>query len=195
LSTEPTFTGLFDDEPPAAGNDSDTLAELLDDAPEPVSTDRALMERAPGEIVEAPRRAKYTPDLARQIIEHVRAGNTITQTCATFDITRQSLRAWAKKYPEFGTEFEKARLDGIDHLAESTLEAIRTEESPHRARVLFEAVKWLCSVGRPRKYSDRLMMDIQQTIDVKGAVELAEARRRAMLQRESIDVEPVEVVG
>lgn len=193
---EAPWRDLFD-EPTAdsadelLANPARGLADILGDPP-PVATDQELTERSPG-AVEPSGRGKYSPETALQIIEHVRAGNTVTSTCQKYGMTRQTLRAWSKKYPEFGRELEKARLDGVDHMAEAMLELVKSEESPHRARVIFEAVKWLCSVGRPRKYSERLMLDVQQTLDVRGAVELADARRRAMLQRDPIDVESVEV--
>jgi len=171
------FAGLFDPEP------ATPAGEVLPTPPDAPTTKP---------IAQAPRAAltkAYDVNTARELIEFVRSGATIKKACEQFNLSRKVLRAWAKARPEFAEEFERAKQDGIDHLAESALEQIANEQSPQRARVQLDAVKWLASVGNPAKYSEKLQMNVTHGLDVKGAVELAEARRRAMLKREPIEGE------
>jgi hypothetical protein len=91
--------------------------------------------------------------------------------------------------PELRGRYDEAAEDRADALAEQ-VEAIADEEIPAdldgpsksawiaRQRLRFDARRWASSKLSPRRYGDKVLVDVEQRIDLRGAI--AEGERRAL---------------
>jgi hypothetical protein len=74
----------------------------------------------------------------------------------------------------------RARDTGLDTLVDELLEIARDESMQvDRARLLCDSIKWTASRRAPRRYGDRLDVNMTQTVDIAGA--LIDARKRSAL--------------
>lgn len=64
----------------------------------------------------------YTPDLAADVLDDLRAGIPLAETCRRLGISRTAVYQWRKANPEFDEQFAQAREIGFDQIAEETLE-------------------------------------------------------------------------
>ena len=55
-----------------------------------------------------PYNKKYTPELVKQLLTYIEAGNYITTACAAVGISQETYRAWKRRYPSFAEEASKA---------------------------------------------------------------------------------------
>ena len=68
---------------------------------------------------------KYKPEFCQMLLDHSKQGLSFEAFCAKIGVSRQTLKNWAEKYPEFGEAKEIALSNRIE-LAERTLWLITT---------------------------------------------------------------------
>lgn len=56
------------------------------------------------------RPSKYVPSNCEMVIELGKAGKSLAQMCAHFDISRQTIDNWAEAYPEFLEALSRAKM-------------------------------------------------------------------------------------
>lgn len=93
---------------------------------------------------------------------------------------------YKQHYPDFNNEFEQARQEGLEHLADGLMTAHDDHTDVQRARLRSDNAKWLLSKRKPSVYGDKVDIHVSQTIDITAA--LSEARSRALPSQEVIDV-------
>lgn len=98
---------------------------------------------------------------------------------------------YRQHYPDFTNNFEQARQEGLEHLADGLMTAHDEYTDVQRARLKSDNAKWLLSKRKPEIYGDKVDIHVSQTIDITAA--LTEARARAQIpapEQAVLDVTP-----
>jgi hypothetical protein len=85
---------------------------------------------------------------------------------------------YRQAYHDFANIFERARQEGLEHLADGLMTAHEDHIDVQRARLKSDNAKWLLSKRKPEIYGDKVDIHVSQTIDIGTA--LAEAKKRAL---------------
>ena len=85
---------------------------------------------------------------------------------------------------EFRDRVDRARLAGVESLAEDIVRIADTERDPNKAKVMIDARKWLASKLMPRKYGERLELtgDLGKATDGEVESQLAQLFRKAGIE-------------
>lgn len=78
--------------------------------------------------------------------------------------------------PAFAKEFADARFYGLEYLADGLIDIVDDYQDVQKARVKSENIRFLLSKRKPHVYGDRIDVNLNQTVDIKGALAEAEAR-------------------
>src|SRR5262249_22531912 len=97
---------------------------------------------------------------ADRVCVELRKGRTLRSITGEPDMpSRLTVLTWADKDPIFANQYARALADGIDELAELTVDEasvyIAQEDVP-AARVKLDARKWYLGKRAPKKYGDKL---------------------------------------
>lgn len=92
----------------------------------------------------------------------------------------------------FAARFARARATGHDEKAETLLTIPDEEPDVQKARLKSDNVKWFLAKLKPETYGDRIDLNVNQTVDIGGALADARARLLPTQQTEQIkDVQPL----
>lgn len=105
--------------------------------------------------------------------------SSIRNTLKELQITAYRFYEIIANDPQISDAYARAQLSRADILAEEILTIADTEHDPQKARNRIDARKWFASKMQPHKYGDRLDINMNSTVDVRGA--LTDARQRAAL--------------
>lgn len=85
---------------------------------------------------------------------------------------------WAIKhlFPDLYQELSSARHDGLENLADDLMTIADDEPDVQRARLKSDNTKWLLSKRKPEVYGDRIDLNVNNTVDLQGAIAAAKAR-------------------
>lgn len=90
-----------------------------------------------------------------------------------------------RAHPELGTSYDRAKLDGLEAMADETIaladEAAATPEAIAKARLQIDTRKWHLSKLAPKKYGDKL--------ELGGRIEIPVVRIRDMTGKKDDDEE------
>ncbi len=140
----------------------------------------------------------YTEEQKALAIEMAIDGETIGRIVDALCTTRKIFYMYRQQYPSFENAFARACQEGLDCIAEDMRDTARTETDVQRARLIVDTDKWILSKLKPSLYGDRIDVNINQTIDISGA--LKEARNRALPSANSntddmtIDITPIKKI-
>ena len=79
----------------------------------------------------------------------------------------------------YGAEYGRALDAGLDSLVDQLIDLCDTEENMALLRQKSDNIKWVAGKRGHQRYGDRLEVNLNQTIDLSGA--LIEARKRSVL--------------
>lgn len=107
----------------------------------------------------------YTLEKAAALCSRIADGNSLRSVCEADDMpSTQTHYVWMSKHPEYVEQYTRAKADSadadadrIENIAEKTLKG---EYDPAAARVAMNAYMWTAGKKRPRKYGDRLAVDV-----------------------------------
>ena len=104
----------------------------------------------------------YSLKLARSICERLADGVPMIAICAGHDMpTRQTVRVWETKKPDFSAMILEARKSGADALAEQCLAiAENVHGDVGRDRVRISTRMWLASKLAPRRYGTHVNAEV-----------------------------------
>jgi hypothetical protein len=148
----------------------------------------------------AGRPTHYTPTTAQLVCDMIADGFTMTEIAKCEGMpSRQAVEDWAAIVPAFGVALAHAREKQATAVAERGFaEAWREDLAPQdiaRARLRFDAARWLASVIDPARYGSRA--DLSVTVIDPVAAERAATQRAeivAALQRLA-KAEPLTIEG
>ena len=131
---------------------------------------------------------EITPDLADRICHLISAGMTVPKALAAVDVSKGLF--WSKHARDgaFRDAVYQARLMGIEALADEILEIADSRADPRHRAVQIEARKWLLTKLMPRRYGDKVDLNVtsQKEVERMTDAEIV-ARLKAIRGRDSAD--------
>lgn len=113
---------------------------------------------------------KYSKTIAEKICERIATGETLNAICLEPEMPSHTvIFKWFERYPDFKQSYENARILQADYFADEMVELKNlARENPANAsayRVAADILRWQASVRQPRKYGDKLEVDVNKKID------------------------------
>ena len=130
-----------------------------------------------------------------EIIEDVAEGTGLRAAIASRGATIRSFFSVLHTMPDLEAAYDLARKARAEVLVDEViLIADNLELNPIRARNQIDARKWYAAKMQPTKYGDRLDINVNQTVDISGALNDAKARvtRRISDARQVIEAQAIE---
>lgn len=149
------------------------------------------------------RPSTYSKELADRICEELALGKSMRTVCAQEDMpAMSSVFKWLREHSEFSEQYEKAKQESADAMAEEllyiadtpvmgevkTIKAdgsveIKQDEMLGHRRLQIDARKWLMAKMKPKKYGDKIDMTsdggkLGVTLSAEQAEQLIKARAR-----------------
>jgi hypothetical protein len=112
----------------------------------------------------------HTPAIARRICERLAAGDSLRTICQSKTMPAQStVRLWVVDDLEgFSAQYERSRNVGLDVVAD---DVIHIADNPGgdvaKARLRFDARRWYLSKLAPKRYGDRLDLNVDAKVEVR----------------------------
>ncbi len=104
-------------------------------------------------------------------------GRTIKEIAVKLGMSSAQFWKSRQQSPEWGIVFAQAREEGINNMVDKLDNIHETYHDVNRSRLASDNIKWKASKINARVYGDKLDVNINQTVDIGGA--LADARKRA----------------
>lgn len=140
---------------------------------------------------------KFTKEQLDLAIEMASAGEPLSKIIDAICTTKIGFWLYKEHNPDFVLRFERARQEGLEHLADELITIADDNLDVQRSRLKSDNYKWLLSKRKPAVYGDKIDINVNQTIDIGSA--LKEARSRALPQSstdtELIDVTPPKLIA
>ena len=124
----------------------------------------------------AGRPSDYTQDIADRLCEQLAEGVSMHRACEPDDMpSKRSVFRWLRTNEEFCHQYENAKAESADYLAEEMIEIaddgtndyitktnndgseyeVVNSEHIQRSRLRIDARKWIASKLKPKKYGDK----------------------------------------
>jgi hypothetical protein len=108
----------------------------------------------------------YDPEIGSEICDAISNGAALYKVCKVPGYpSLETAYNWLRESPDFAEKYALARELQQDRAADEIVEVARSEPDPQRARVLVDAIKWRASKLAPKKYGDRVDMNLTATIE------------------------------
>ncbi len=121
---------------------------------------------------------KYTQEQQDLAIELATNGEPLKRIIGEICSSEYEFFVYRQHNPEFAAEFECARQEGLEHIADGLITIADDYQDVQRGRLKSDNAKWLLSKRKPSIYGDKVDIHVSQTIDITHA--LQEARSRAL---------------
>jgi hypothetical protein len=131
------------------------------------------------------RPSKYTPELAALICKRIAEGESLRSICGSKGMpSRNAVRRWLAENSEFRIQHAVARDFMVDSLAEEALHWAKTatNKNANARRIYVDAIKWYTGKVAPKKYGDKLDMNVTGQVTIGDAIE--EGRKRVARMRD-----------
>lgn len=128
----------------------------------------------------------FTDEQLQLAIELAAKGESLKVIVGELLTTEYRFWKYKQEHLRFFTQFEEARQEGLEHLADALIHMSDEYEDVQRARLKSDNHKWLLSKRKPGTYGDKLDVNVNQTIDIGPALE--EAKRRSQLKNVTPDI-------
>jgi hypothetical protein len=133
---------------------------------------------------------KINAEVEEQIINLLYEGNNITQISKIINISPATINRYRLEVPLFDERVSRARTLGLEIIADQ-IEAIPdTYDDVNKARLKVDTMKWILAHRDPTKWGERIDLNINNTVDIRGALD--EARNRI---RNVLDIAPSLIAG
>ena len=129
--------------------------------------------------------------IATTICDRLATGESLRSICRDEKMpSRQTIVAWLSRDPSFFERYSRARLTGIDEIADQLIEiadaadggdkgsAARASAQVQHAKLRIDTRKWLLSKLAPQRYGDRMQHEHTGDVVVTTRIQLSGASRR-----------------
>ncbi len=138
---------------------------------------------------------EYTKEQLDIAIELASQGEPLRKIIGEMCSTEIDFWTYKQQYPDFRNQFEQARQEGLEHIADGLITIADDYTDVQRGRLKSDNAKWLLSKRKPSVYGDKVDIHVSQTIDISHA--LSEARARIAIpsstDNETRDVTPPKI--
>lgn len=121
---------------------------------------------------------EYTEEQLELAIDLATKGEPLKNIITGMLTDESAFFIYRQRDPLFSAAFERARLEGLEHIADGLLTVHDDYIDVQRARLKSDNAKWLLAKRKPAIYGDKVDIHVSQTIDIGAA--LTEAKRRAL---------------
>lgn len=125
-----------------------------------------------------PKPVFYKPDQIERALDDALKGLSLTRIIENMGTYNKAFWRYRKENPEFERSFNQARQNGLEILADRLIDMHDEQPDVNKARLASDNYKWLLSKRKPLIYGERLDINLNQTVDIRGA--LGEAKQRAL---------------
>lgn len=122
-------------------------------------------------------------------IELATRGESLSTIIKELCVSESAFQAHRREDPIFADKFHAARQDGIELIADSLMNVANEFADVQRGRLHSDNIRWLLSKRKPDTYGERIDLNVNQTIDISGA--LKEAKQRALNASNILDITPL----
>lgn len=134
------------------------------------------------------RPSKFSDELANTICRRLADGESLRTICKDVRMpSRESVRRWLNENSLFRGQYATARDQMVDALAEKALERAETAtgENANARRLYVDTVKWYTGKVAPKKYGERVAMEVTGKVTIGDAIE--KGRERVKRMRNQVD--------
>jgi hypothetical protein len=111
------------------------------------------------------RPTEYDEAIAGKICDAIIEGAALYKVCEKPDFPgERTVYQWLEKHPEFAQQYARARELQQDRAADEIIEIADNEPDPNKARIRVDARKWRASKLAPKKYGDRVDMNLSGSV-------------------------------
>ncbi len=107
-------------------------------------------------------------------------GLSYEQIAQAMGCSKRTLVRLRQDYVPFNDTLSRARAIALEYLADDLRCVVEQHPehhgNPQLLKTLFEAGKWYLSVSDPKKYGDKMHLEVTERVDLKSALQQAEQR-------------------
>lgn len=125
------------------------------------------------------RPSKYTPELGRAICDQLAVGKSLRDICDTAGMPhRLTVLRWQTDNSEFRNQYVAARDHMVDALAEKVIRLAETAtaKNVNQRRFYGDTIKWYTGKVAPKKYGDKLDLNVTGKVTIGDAIEQGRQR-------------------
>jgi hypothetical protein len=93
--------------------------------------------------------------------------------------------------PLLDTAYKHAQAGRIELLVDEIISIADNESDPQKARNMIDVRKWMASKIAPHKYGERLEVNLNANVDIRGALLEASNRIRSVIELSATGSQPV----
>lgn len=124
-------------------------------------------------------------------ISRICEGFNLAETCALLHINPAAMILARQNDPAFDNTIRLAQSFRADMLVDKLENIEDYEENPMMARVISDNIKWLASRRNRQIYGDKVEVNHNHIIDIRGAIEAARQRTLADIDAKPLNTLPV----
>ena len=106
------------------------------------------------------RPTKYSETVSDDICDRIANGKSLINICGELNLSYSQVMVWLRKYPDFTDKYARAREIQADWYADEIISVIDNAKSDRneieRAKIKIDALKWIASKLKPKKYGDKI---------------------------------------
>jgi hypothetical protein len=116
------------------------------------------------------RQSEFNQRTADRICAQLAEGKSLRRICARKDMPqKRTVLRWLEEKPDFAAQYARARDEQADGYFDELMDLQQraNADNAHAIRVRADIIKWACSKLKPKKYGDRLGVDMQADITMR----------------------------
>jgi len=121
-------------------------------------------------------------EIMEKVIGDLYKTQSVTQTLKDHDVKPQEFYQTLKTYPLLAEMYSRAQDARADLFADEIIHIADNEVDHNKARNRINARMWTTAKMKPSVYGDRLDLNVNQNIDIRGALDEAKNRIRDIIQ-------------
>lgn len=122
---------------------------------------------------------KLSPETIQLVIDDMYENLSVKRSCEKHGIELKYFHETLNECPLLYQAYECAQQAKAENFADEVIEIADEDENPMRAKNRIDTRRWYAAVMKPKKFGERIDLNLTQTVDIRGALE--EARQRALL--------------
>lgn len=113
----------------------------------------------------------YTEELADKICEQLAQGKSMVKAAEELGVSRRTVYLWLKNKPDFANKTVDARDQWSDEMFDQLIAISRDETiDVKRARLITDSMKWYMGKQRPKKYSEKFLVEHGGEVEHKHTI-------------------------
>jgi len=116
------------------------------------------------------------------IITDLHQTQSLTKILKVHNVSPQQFYETLKAYPFLAEAYTRAQSARADLFADEITDIADNEPDHNRARNMINARMWVTSKMKPHVYGDKIQLDVNQTVDIRSALDEAKNRIRNIIE-------------